>query len=892
MAANLSNLDAERWQRIEHVLDLALEREPRHWPALLEDACAGDPALRAEVESLLRHADGAAEFLDAPPSLAAGSLVAEAEASGTFASSGVGLRIGPYRLVREIARGGMSRVFLAERADAGLEQRVAVKLLRAGFDSDVDHARFGAERQILATLNHPNIARLLDAGATEDGQPYAVLEYVDGEPIDEYCNRRKLDLTARLELFLTVCAATQHAHRNLIVHRDLKPSNILVSADGVVKLLDFGLAKLLAPDLANSARLTRTGQRWMTPEYAAPEQIRRAPITTLTDVYQLGVVLYELVTGQLPFVEQELDALEAAILHRDAAAPSSAVAANDSRRSRLLRGDLDAIVLKALRKQPDERFASAEALGDDIRRHLTGHPVLARRNSAGYLARRFIRRHRVETIAVAAIAASLVAGVALSAVQAGHARAERDRAEAASRESRAVTSFLMGLFRASDPSEARGDTLTAGELVRRAAARLDALHGEPADEARMLEVIGQLYESLGRPADAYAALERALALRTRASGADAEAAGTLLQISLSLISLGKFAAADTAVRSALRVQERRLGSEDPTIAATLHQLSVVAAYQHRLPAAERYERRSVDIRERTLGADDSLTADSHLALGGVLQLEGRSADAEREYRRALASYERAVAPDLARVADAVAHVAYVLDATPGRDADAELWYRRALTLRQRAFGNGHPMVAAAMSDLGEFLSRHGKYAESVPLARAHLDIMRRVYGTEHPIVATALSGTGIVLYHAGRLTEAEPLFRQAIAMNLRLHGPDDMRVSGVEVNLARLLIAERAYAEAESLLNDAIRIRRIGEPPTSASSATVEGVLGMLYTRTGRYASAASTLRQSIARLERQVGREQPDVRELYGWLADLEGLEGKAAAAARDRAVALGTAR
>ena len=885
-----ANLDADRWQRIEHVLDMALEREPEHWPAVLDDACAGDPALRAEVESLLRRVGTIQRFLDAPPRLAAESLIAEVdEASDRAAANDDGRRLGAYRLVREIGRGGMSRVFLAERADAEFEQQVAVKLLRAGLDSDIDHARFGAERQILATLNHPNIARLLDAGATEDGQPYVVLEHIDGEPIDDYCERRGLDLAARVELFLTVCTATQHAHRNLIVHRDLKPSNILVSVDGAVKLLDFGLAKLLEPGLGGDARLTRTGQRWMTPEYAAPEQIRRAPVTTLTDVYQLGVVLYELVTGQLPFVEDTLETLEDAILHRDPVAPSAVVAATDPRRSKLLRGDLDAIILKALRKQSDERFASAEAMGDDLRRYLTGHPVLARRNTAGYLARRFIRRHRMETVAVVGISASLVAGLALSAMQARHAREERDRAEAASRESKVVTNFLMGLFQASDPAETRGDTLTAGELVRRAATRVEALHAEPADQARMLEVIGQLYQSLGRSEDAYAAFERALDLRRRARGPDGlEVAGTLLQLADPLIGLGRYAAADSAVHQALSIQERHLGLANPTVAATFHQMAVVSAYRHRLAAAEAYERRAVAIRERALGLDDSLSADSHLSLGGVLQREGRTADAEREYRRALVSYEGAAVPDLARVADAVAHIAYVLDGRPERDGEAELWYRRALALRERAYGNGHPMVAAAMSDLSEFLSRHGKSAEAITLARQHLEIMRRVYGAEHPIVAGALSASGTSLYQAGRLTEAEPLFRQAIAMNVRLHGPDDLHVAGVEVNLARLLIDRHAYAEAESLLHDAIRIRRIGQPPGTAVSATAEGMLGTLYTRTGRYTSAESLLRQSISHLEQEVGREHPDLREMYGWLADLEQLRGQREAAARDRAVAL----
>jgi serine/threonine-protein kinase len=370
----MTSVDADRWQRLAKVLDAALARDPGDWPDVLDAACAGDPDLRREAELLLERIDDARRFLTSPPTNAAAAVVAAADDA---ADAAPGRRIGAYSIVREIGRGGMSRVLLARRVDGHFEQHVALKLLRAGLDSDVDHARFRAERQIVASLNHPNIARLLDGGHTEAGQPYLVLEYVDGQPIDAYCDTHTLSVRRCLELFLMVAGATQYAHANLIIHRDLKPSNILVGADGTVKLLDFGLAKLLEPGAgARDEGAVHTVANWMTPAYASPEQIRRHPVTTLTDVYQLGIVLYRLLAGRLPFSTKTGDVreLEAAVLNDEPVAPSAAAAATDPARAMALAGDLDAIVLKAIRKEPEERYTSVEALAEDVRRYLFFSP--------------------------------------------------------------------------------------------------------------------------------------------------------------------------------------------------------------------------------------------------------------------------------------------------------------------------------------------------------------------------------------------------------------------------------------------------------------------------------------------------------------------------------------
>jgi serine/threonine-protein kinase len=504
-------MNVDRMRRIEAVLDAALTREPEQWPGLLDETCSGDPELRREVEGLLARLDTARRFLESPPAAAAAALIAESrDLSETQARQPrEGQRIGAYRIVRELGRGGMSRVFLAERADGQFEQQVALKLLRPGLDSDLDQERFRRERQILASLNHPNIARLLDGGVLQDGAPFLVMEYVEGEPLDRYCASHNLSLADRLALFLAVTEATQYAHRNLVVHRDLKPSNILVTSNGTVKLLDFGLAKLLEPNAALDVPTTRTGSRWMTPEYAAPEQVRGDAVTTLTDVYQLGIVLYELLSGQLPFANRRrgFHELERAILDDDPEPPSAAVlrgagAAGDARaQSKALRGDLDAIVMKALHKEPERRYASAAALHEDIERFRAGRAVLARPDGAADRLRKFVRRNRASVTAATIAVATLLVATAFSVRQAREARRQRDVARAQAR--RQVAMSELQLVLASDSRGPGGRPLSLVERIELAEqALVRRFRREPALVTEVLvDLSARLYTSGDREAE-------------------------------------------------------------------------------------------------------------------------------------------------------------------------------------------------------------------------------------------------------------------------------------------------------------------------------------------------------------------------------------------------------
>ncbi len=538
------------WSRIEAILDEVLELEPAARAEALERACAGDAVLRAQVERLLAADTDADQFLETPAMVYAAGIV-NAASAGMQADEQeqAGDRIGPYSLIREIGHGGMGRVFLAKRADGQFEQLVALKLVRHGSFGGEILGRFLRERQILARLQHPNIARLLDGGVNADGRPYFAMEYVEGKAITAYCDGRSLDISRRLSLFALVCDAVQYAHQNLVVHRDLKPSNTMVTAEGQVKLLDFGIAKVLQPDESdeqNAAEptLTRLGSGPMTPEYAAPEQVRGEPVTTATDVYALGALAYELLTGRGPHQLSRLTAaeVERAVTERDVARPSSAVGrgtllaargkdgemaldaiatarGTDRRRLRReLRGDLDTIVMTALQKEPARRYASAGALLEDVRRYQSGLPIAARRDSVGYRTSKFVRRHAIGVTATALVLLSLVGGFIGMAWQARVASREAAKA-------REVSRFLSSLFEVADPARTNAADISALDLLNRGAMRIETdLAGQPDVQAEMMLLVGRIYRDLGVYDRAQPLLDRALALRASADGPHSVAA--------------------------------------------------------------------------------------------------------------------------------------------------------------------------------------------------------------------------------------------------------------------------------------------------------------------------------------------------------------------------------
>jgi eukaryotic-like serine/threonine-protein kinase len=829
-------MESEYWKKVERIIDVALERDPSHWPRVLDEESKGDVALRQEAASLLNRYTAARSFLESPPAEAAAALVAEARAP---VDQFEGRRVGAYRIVKQIGRGGMSRVFLAERADGAFEQQVALKLLRPGLDSEIDHDRFRAERQILATLNHPNIARLLDGGIAADAMPYLVLEYVDGQPIDAYCDAHSLGVRQRLELFASVAEATEAAHQSLVVHRDLKPSNILVTSAGVVKLLDFGLAKLLEPVSTTAQPSTRPGHRWLTPEYAAPEQIIGGSVTTLTDVYQLGAVLYELLAGAPPFGARgkSVHELEAAVLGGHPAPPSAV--APESRR-RALRGDIDAVVLKALSNGPDQRYASARALVDDLQRHLSGHPVLARRQTVGYRARRFARRHR-SGLAVAAIGVMLLATyVATVAGDRRRIHDALDEATAGTHRAEQVTDFMLGLFDASAAGQSLGDTVKARALLDRGLTRARELSGQPALQAQMLDVVGRLETKLGEYDRAVPVLEEALALRRKIDG-----------------------------------------ENHPDVATSLESLALVEFDKGNYAEAARLRREVLAMRRRLFGDSDTKTTNALLLLATAMHAQGdfRNAQPLLDEWVAIVSRQRPETTDLR--AHQLTDLASVFEVRGRPDLAVQL-SREVVSIDQSLYGERHANYANALTNLGSILCAIGKPNEADSLLRYSVEVLREVYPTGHPDLVFALRTLGLALDGEHRYAEAEPPLREAIAMARHFDGPDHPRITDSEIDLSIALTMTGRFDESLEVARDAKRILRLKYPSTSPLVLDVDIAIADALRGAGRYAQAESLLVPAFKAFESGRGFSKRPREYAVEALVRLYEAQGRSAEAAK----------
>ena len=808
-------------------------------------------------------------------------------------------QIGAYRVVRELGRGGMGVVYLGERDDGQFRRRVAVKLLRASPDAEELHRRFRAERQILASLAHPNIAQLLDGGITDGQLPYLVMEYIEGSPITEYCDRNGLGIEARLRLFQSVCAAVHHAHRNLIVHRDLKPGNILVTEEGDAKLLDFGIAKLLNPAFAAlTLPVTHAAHRLMTPQYASPEQVRGDPLSTASDIYSLGVILYELIAGHRPYEISAGSAHEIGelVCEREPPRPSAAAGTNErvvrddgstvviapagvarargttvERLRQTLRGDLDAIVMMALRKEPARRYGSADLFAADVQRYLDGFPVVAHAGTRWYHLRRFLRRRRREATAAAIVVAAMVGGTAIALSQAASARRAQLRAEEALASSDAVSAFLVSLFEAYQPEMLRGGADAARSFLAQGAAEADRLAGQPVVQARMFEAMGRVHLSLGEYARGRELLERSLALREAALGpVHPDVATTLFHLADARRRQGRYREASGVSRRALDIRTAIFGDAHPAVADALAQLGGLAVYLNELDEAETLIRRAVAAR-RASGAHESTLPPTLETLGSLLWRRGKNAEAERVLRESLELSERVHGPAHYQSAYGMLRLADVIKGEPGRDDEVEALYREGLRRLRATLGDRHPSVGYAMSDLSAMIAARGKTVEAEQLARQSLSIMRDVFGPTHPNVAGGMGGLANAFLHAGRLAEAEAAMREALAGWEATIGPTHQTYLWGLVAFARIRARRGAVAEGDSLVRHAIRVRQevLGDGETVLMGLTI-AALGEVAAIGDQRARADSLYQRALAILRVNVADSHFDVRRINGEVAAL----------------------
>jgi eukaryotic-like serine/threonine-protein kinase len=862
-------MSTERWPEVEALLDAVLDLPLAARAPLLDDPATADLEIRTEVRRLIGRLDDAEKFLDEPAAEYAAPLIAEAAGGTNDSIPTLHARIGSYRILREAGQGGMGTVYLAERDDEQFRQSVALKLVRGASVAD-EHLlrRFREERQILASLEHPHIARLLDGGVTPDGRPWFAMEYVPGIAIDRYCDLHELAVEARLELFSKVCDAVQYAHRNLVVHRDLKPNNILVTEDGTPKLLDFGIAKLLEAGASPASdSLTRTGMRLMTPEYASPEQVRGEPVSTSSDVYSLGVLLYRLLTGRPPYSvspDAPPHELARAILEAQPERPSTAVvrcagevspgAGRDvpgttpERLRRRLRGDLDTIVLKALCKEPERRYSSVHDLAEDLRRHLAGRPVHALPDTVRYRSGKFVRRNRVGVAAAALVVLSLIGGFLGTAWQARLATAEAERAEA-------VRAFVTSLFEVSDPAFSRGDEITARELLDRGAERIETeLARQPRARAEMLGVLGGIYRDLGLFERAEPLLQQSLELRRSLHGEQHwESAAAAHELGALFLAIGRHDEAEALHRQALEARQRRFGSAHPETARSLSALGEVLGRKADYDQAEQLHREALVIHLRHFGEEHAEVGTTLDNLATLLRAKGEHAEAERLQRRSLAVRQRVLGPEHLATASSTNNLALLLS-DRGELEEAEGLFRQVLAFDTRRLGEEHPYTATVMNNLASVLRRRGGHDEAERLYRRALVIDRELHGDVHPKVATVLNNLASVLRDRGEYEESERLYRQALATFRAVHGERHPSVGTAHAVLATVVHLRGDAAGAERLYRRALEILRPAFPEGHGRTAAALTGLGRVLVGEGRAAEAEPLLREALEIFTRTQG--------------------------------------
>jgi serine/threonine-protein kinase len=887
----MRHLTPQRWQQLALIFDDALELGPEARAGYLDQLCAGDPALRAEIDLLLAADAASGELPEAADAYFPSLLVAAPQPHQPAVEEvPTGTMIGPYRVMRELAHGGMGVVYLAERADGQFEQQVALKLIRAGLDSSEVQRRFLAERQILARLNHPNIAKLLDGGIAAEGRPWFAMELVEGSPLLAWCDERKLALGERLQIFEAVCEAVRYAHQNLVVHRDLKPSNILVTAEGRVKLLDFGIAKALEGGAAaqgSGAVETRTELRILTPEYAAPEQVRGEPVTTATDVYALGAVLYELLTGQRVhrFERHTAVEIERVVCETEPEQPSTAAmhdigastarGTDPGRLRRLLRGDLDTIVLKALQKEPARRYASAEALLDDLRRYASGLPINARPESRTYRLGKFVRRHGVGVATTTALLLALLAGLGGTLWQARAASREAVRALA-------VKDFLIGLFQESDPAQARGRNITADELLARGVQRLDtALTQDPALQSELLGELGKIHRELGLFERADSLLDRSVRLARAAHGERSGAyAARLNDWATVLRRTGDLARAESLGRRALVLSRAVHGEDDLRVAESAMELASTLGARGDVEPAESLYRAALAIGVRRYGPDHLEVAPDLENLGALLgEGKGDYAGADSAYRAALAIFTRHLDPDHPKVLNLRGNIAANLG-QQGRLGEEETLARELVGRYRRLHPGGHPDLAWALHLLGDAVAGQGRLAEAESLETEALALRRRFFGNDHHETMYSVNNLAIVRYRAGRLAPAESSFREAHALFRKALGADHPTTTTALNNLGAVLSEEGKYADAEPVLDEALRLRRRKLGDSSPEAAMTLRNLGVLWDRMRRPNEAERAFREALAIYRAKLPEGHFRTAEALAGLGAVLLAEGRAAGA------------
>ncbi|NUQ51164.1 MAG: serine/threonine protein kinase [Phycisphaerales bacterium] len=806
-------MNPERLRRVEELYFRMLELSAVERERALGSVCADDAGLAREVRVLLAHDTRVGGFLESP-ALGAGFAVSGA----TTPDELVGTVAGRYRLDARLASGGMGTVYRATR-DGEFTQHVAIKVVKRGMDTDEILRRFRAERQTLAALSHPNIAGVIDGGALPDGRPYLVMEFVDGVPIDQYCDQHSLKIEERLAIFRVVCDAVGYAHQRLVVHRDLKPANILVTPAGIPKLLDFGIAKVLSNADVPHTTMTTVQERRLTPEYASPEQITGRPVTTAADVHSLGVILYELLSGTRPyhFETRTTSEIERVITESEPPLPSTAVArapasptnpADASRATvspppgllrstapdhlrRSLRGDLDTIVMTAMRKDPQRRYPTVEQLAADIDRYLRDLPISARKDTLSYRVAKFVRRNTAATLVASVAVLALAAVVTTVFWQARIAARERDAAFDARDQAEAINAFLQEMLRSADPSRHAGD-VSVRELLDETAGRIsNELADRPLTQASIRNTLGATY-----------------------------------------LSLGLYDEAESHLRAAYQQRVSLLGEGHHDVAESKHDLAALLYAKGKYPEAETLLREAMEVFRTIRGDHNADTARVASSLGAVLRAQNRLDEAERFHRESLAARMKMGNPESPEVAESLNNLGGVLR-QQGKLSEAEDAVRRSLEIRRHVLGEEHPLTAQGYANLAVMTYALGKADEAERMFRRAIEIEEKVLAPDHPELATTLHSLSFVLVNRKDYAGAIPLIERAVVAREQTLGASDPRSIQVRLFLASTLRLAGRFGESERVLGMAVEHARVDAVPQELRAKLDEELELLRRARTG-----------------------------------------------------------
>lgn len=791
------------WQKVEQIVDAILDLPAEQHYAYIEQTCGHDQRLKSEVTQLIESIFDSEGWLK---DLKDHKYEFYNDFSEDLKSLGInqdfiGRQVGSYTIEEKIGQGGMGLIYLAQRTDDNFDHQVAIKIIRDSQATEKNIQRFQREQRILAGLNHPGIAQLYDGGVTDDGAPYIIMEYVRGIPIIEYCRTHNCSIEERIDLFKQVLEAVRYAHENLVIHRDLKPDNILVDESGKVKILDFGISKLLHDE--NDLSLTQTGARILTPKYAAPEQIKQTNITTATDLYSLGLIFYEILSNKPPFDLDDCTTYQAEqiILNQDPAKPSTKV--SDPKVKKNLQGDLNAITLKAIRKEPRERYRVANEFLDDLNNYLKELPVSARTNSFQYRTSKFFGRHKHGIAATTAFIALIVTFAGFYTIQIAE---ERNQARVEAQKAREVSNFLTDMYRASNPMYETDKTVSATDLLQRGEKRINQLDAQPAIQAQLLGVMGRAYENLAQFDKARSLFNRSLAIRKQLHPPNhPDIAEGLSYLAVFNRKIGNFSTAESLHSKALTIRKSSLGESHIKTSQSLNDLAVVLGSQGKYEASESYLNKALRIKEKVHGKNHHEVARVLSNIASNKRYLGHYEEADKLFQEAIDIWKSVHEINHPDVAEGIHDLALIKDLR-GKFDEADSLYRQSLKIYRNIYEEPHPTIALNLNNLGTFLGKNGYYDKAQPFLEQSLEMRRTIYNDTHPDIAGSLNNLGRLYIETGKYQQAKSLLEEALKIDMATYGAMHPYVGGDLKNIGLIFKKEGNYQKAEEYFSKSLNI--------------------------------------------------------------------------------------